>query len=1336
MIKHKIKKSVVRNVFIVLSLLLVNIAAIKISRVYESQLLINEVNAQLKFITMTIEDNLRENSYALKRMGNRWSTSNGTSEPIWRSDAKSYSRDLLGVVGTGYADSNSKIKWIEPQETNSAAVDFVLNSEREKVIVKAIETQEPQMTKPIILLQGGLGHLVLYPVKNKGKVDGYVYLVTRYSDYFPKLFRNKDFIYLVKSESENIYQSANIIPAATKTFTVFSKSPVQYTANWRIEVLPTTKKIASYYWKITRWTLFGTLLFSVIISLCIWLLEKSNRLAKVSKEQDGWKNAILNSTELAVISTDVTGVVISFNQAAEKLLGYNSSEVVGFQTPALWHDAHEVMDRANALSAEFNQNVSPGFDVFTYKVNVGFVEKNIWTVITKTGIRKQVFLSVNQVKDNDLNLMGYVGIIELVSDQATLKEQIFSKEKAINDLIENSFDGFWDWDIKNDYQYMSPSFWKMFGYDPKEKRHHPNEWKKIISTEGLKTTLENYKMHVETKGEHPYHQEVSYTHKDGHIVWVICKGKVTDWSKEGKPLRMIGTHTDITEIKKKNERIEKAKKEILERDAKILDLKGKSEDWFRVITDSLPQLMWTCTVSGPCDFLSEQWVKYTGIPEAEQFGFEWLKQIHPNDQERVIREWQLNVVKETNFSIKFRIRRHDGVYHWFDTMAIPIKNAEGEIIRWLGSNTDIQEIYSVQENLERKEKLLQDAQGLAKTGSWELDLETQEVTWSKQMFLNFNFPFAEKAPDLGEIEKIFVPEFPEKWHYQLERCKSDGTPYSGQLIVKSIEGTKWLKARGEAVSKNGKIVGLRGTCQDITEEVNATSEIEIVKTRLEMALEGANIGIWEWDVVNNIIRWDDQMFLIYGQKREAFTSAYEAWTKGLHPDDRAQAEASISAALNNAQPFNTQFRVIKDNGEIGYVVGKAKVIFDETGKPQKMIGINWDITKIKLNELELEKAKVEAMQSSIAKAQFLANMSHEIRTPLNGIIGMSNLLKGTELNDQQHEYLEHVTQSSSILLSLVNDILDLSKIDSGKIDLESIDFNLEQTIDYVVSSLSFSAKNKNLIISSDYQPPTPNWLKSDPSRIKQVLLNLVSNAIKFTSEGSVTLKTKILSRSNEKLGFRVEVIDTGIGVSHNQQSKLFQNFMQADASTHRKFGGTGLGLAISKLLVEKLGGKIGLISEVDKGSTFWFELELPIGSEKLISDDLNESLVRNIDRTSVRILVAEDNIVNQKVAEATLKKLGYECQIVANGFEVLKILETFHFNLILMDCQMPEMDGFEASEKIRSSDRPEIKNIPIIAMTANVMAGDKERCLNVGMNDYISKPVSAKDLAKTIEKWI
>ena len=406
--------------------------------------------------------------------------------------------------------------------------------------------------------------------------------------------------------------------------------------------------------------------------------------------------------------------------------------------------------------------------------------------------------------------------------------------------------------------------------------------------------------------------------------------------------------------------------------------------------------------------------------------------------------------------------------------------------------------------------------------------------------------------------------------------------------------------------------------------------------------------------------------------------------------------------------------------------GKVKIFLDLYKQKNQLTNL---IGELKATNKNLKYAKEKAENATKTKSLFLANMSHEIRTPMNGIIGMVDILKQTDLSKEQKEFINIIEISGNNLLSIINDILDFSKIESGQIELENLKFNLNKTIEDIIKLLSLKAKNKQLSLIQNIDPNIPKFIKGDPFRIRQIIINLVNNAIKFTDKGSVKIEIIPLEQNKKTIKLLFRVIDTGIGISEEEKKKLFKEFSQTQLSTTRKYGGTGLGLSISKKLAELMGGEIGVKSKKGKGSTFWFTAVF----EKCLTEKkeiIKTTEVKNKNVKKLSILLVEDNKINQKVAIFNLKRFEHKIDVADNGKIAVEKFKKNKYDLILMDVQMPVMDGIKATKKIREIENENniTDKIKIIAMTASTMKGDKEKFLNAGMDDFISKPFKIKDL--------
>jgi len=603
----------------------------------------------------------------------------------------------------------------------------------------------------------------------------------------------------------------------------------------------------------------------------------------------------------------------------------------------------------------------------------------------------------------------------------------------------------------------------------------------------------------------------------------------------------------------------------------------------------------------------------------------------------------------------------------------------------------------------------------------------QIVTWNREALLTFGYSGEEI---IGQhLSTLMRPEAADANRDLLASLTSLEQPKKFRIVI-ACKDNRSLNVALTAAPVLDDAFGKSGLSLIIAEG-SAAEEGQTFR----LVVEAAPNGMVMVDSEGLIVLVNSQAERLFGYKREEiigkpieilvpgrFREAHPSYRAGFHKDPQVRPMGA----------GRELYGLRKDGTEVPVEIGLNPLI---TESRKFVLASIVDITERKRVE-EMVRARDKALQESELKSAFVATISHELRTPLTSILGMNELLLHTKLTKQQQELAEAVQQSAQSLLRVVNDILDLSKIEAGKVGLESLQVSIEAIVGEVSSVLRPAAFKKNLKLVTSIDPRIPEKLMADPGRIIQVLLNLVSNAIKFTEQGQISVAVAIEAEQDESIVLRFAVSDTGVGLLSEDQDTIFKPFTQEDSSTRRKYGGTGLGLAISKHLVELMGGKIGVTSSKGRGATFWFTVPLLLAEEVRLLKEEHRPVedLRRLSRS--RVLVVEDDVLLQAMASQQLETLGVVGAVVATGQEALDALESGSYDLILMDCHLPFMDGFEATRLIRERESGTGRHIPVVAMTAAAMSGDVERCMQSGMDDYLSKPYTLNQLLKILERWL
>jgi two-component system, sensor histidine kinase and response regulator len=850
---------------------------------------------------------------------------------------------------------------------------------------------------------------------------------------------------------------------------------------------------------------------------------------------------------------------------------------------------------------------------------------------------------------------------------------------------------------------------------------------------------------------------------------------------------------------------------------------------------------------------------------------DWLATVHPEDYEPLVRALGEALETGLNFHAEYRSLRETGKVRWIQTCGEIARDANGEPARLIGTVTDITGRKQLEESLRQKTESLTIAQTVAGVATMDLHFKRRSWICSDNFHELLGLPASLQLNDLNGRLVCVHPDDIER----VRRAPFETTPerpsYRCEYRLELPDGTeRWVAEKAEvAHGRDGELERITGALSDITDLKRAEAALTSTEKRLARTMLATRDGVWELEVQKDKMWFGPRFEELLGYASGELERSRERFEGLLHPDDLATRDA-LHEQLKRNPVLDVEVRARHKQGHYEWVRLRGQIERDEMHLPFWIAGSMQLITDRKLAEQAALDAKAVAEAANRAKSHFLANMSHEIRTPMNGVIGMAQILAETTLDATQREYVDIIRGSAQSLLSVINDVLDLTKIEADRLELENVDFDLRDVIYDTISATALQAAVKGIELVVSIDSDVPVLFRGDPVRLGQIIMNLVGNAVKFTHEGHVLLSVTSSSDAHGSTILKFEVADTGIGIPADRLDRLFKTFSQVDSSTTRHYGGTGLGLSIVKRLAEVMGGEVGVASEVGRGSRFWVTVPVPSprdqsgpsplgrGRRVLVVDDLepsreslatklrlfsfepivtssvDEALARlhagekvdlvlvdelmpgkggfdlllalrtnpataklpvvllslfGADHAAVedwphrpdalglkpirafrlaslidqalsaetpraanaatpgsgattfrgsRVLLVEDNPVNQRVAQRLLQKLSVDVTLANHGAEALERIAEGSFDAVLMDCQMPVMDGFTATAKIREAEarRGDGKRLAIIALTANVLSEDRERCIEAGMDAHLGKPIVPSQLADTLGRYL
>ena len=1010
----------------------------------------------------------------------------------------------------------------------------------------------------------------------------------------------------------------------------------------------------------------------------------------------------------AVILTDEQNQVVWINKNFTSLSGFELSDVVGQQPTKLL--AAELRDPA--VIAQIKEGIAHQKS-FQYEALTRH----------KRGQTFWVNVKAHPILNKDGALIMFAAVVEDISDAKRAQLKLIASEHRFRDLTENVpgvlYQTRHNYDGTSRSLYLSPKVADIFGMTAEQARSmvdylHPDDkdrWVHSMADSRAFSTSWFFEGRLLVPGQPER--------------WCRCNAIVSSKDKWG--LLYSGIILDITPIKKAEEALR------------------ESEVRWRMAVEGFGDGVWEYNFQSGKALFSKTYLAMLGYEEGDLPNTyeSWYENVHPDDRETVTNHGRANLLLKISGSTtsdtatEYRMRCKNGSYLWvMGRAAITKRDDQGQPLIVTCLHTNISKVKEAEMALSASEQRLSTTIANFQEAVVLEDAHQTIVLANEAFCRMYKLP---TAPDqlvgqrvvllMEEVKDLFSDE--NSFMRRYEEVVQTGQLVTGDTLI--LKDGRILQRDYTPIYTNGEWAGALWKIKDITQQTKDVDKLIRREAKYRNIIEKMNLGLMEADLNERVLYANRSYCDLLGFEPDELvgTSAHLAL---LDSNSRALLHEKVRSRTHGVSD-TYEISLVNQRGEQKYVLVTGAPLYDDHRRIVGSIGIHLDVTEQKQLDSKLRAAKEGAEESSKAKERFLANMSHEIRTPMNAILGMSQLMAKTPLDGQQGSYLHAIRDSAENLLVIINDILDLSKIEAGKMTVEMVGFQLNQLLAQVAKTLYFKVEEKGLSFVTQMTPALSGVLIGDPYRIIQVLLNLAGNAIKFTERGEVSIGCELIGRQDGAVVVEFRVTDTGVGIDPEYLAHVYKEFSQEDLSTSRKFGGTGLGLSICKNLVQLMGGQLEIESEKNKGTTSHFQLVLPIGGEEDLPAREHVAVtprMRQLMRGK-RVLLVEDNEYNRLLAKSFLKHANLIVTEAENGAVAVELLHDQEFDLILMDVQMPVMNGFEATQHIRE----ELELVvPIVALTANAIRGESQKCLAAGMNDYLAKPFHESDLLKIVCDWL